>query len=150
MVDFSGQIGREWGPSEWLTLTQERISSFAAATGDEQWIHSDPERAERDSPFGSTVAHGFLILSLLPYFFAQTVPMPQLRLGINYGLNRLRFIAPVPAGCRIRARFRLLEVEALPPMDGFKSEQLTWEVIVEREAIDKPACVATWICRRYF
>lgn len=148
--DLAEQRGRVWGPSAWLTLTQERIDAFAAATVDQQWIHTDPERAERESPFGTTVAHGFLLLSLFPYFFAETVELPPMRLGINSGLDRLRFISPVPAGSRIRASFRLLDVEALPVLEGLSGEKLSWEVIVEREGIDKPACVASWICRRYF
>jgi acyl dehydratase len=135
--------------SEWLTLTQERIESFAAATEDHQWIHTDPERARAESPFAVTVAHGFLVLSLLSRFMATAMDLSTLKLGVNYGLNRVRFVAPVPSGSRIRAHFRLLTREALPALGDFSGEQLTWEVVIEREHEDKPACVAEWITRRY-
>lgn len=135
--------------SEWLTLTQERIETFAAATEDHQWIHTDPERARAESPFGGTVAHGFLVLSLLSRFMATAMDLSTLKLGVNYGLNRVRFVAPVPSGARIRAHFRLLTSEDLPDLGDRKGEQLTWEVVIEREYEDKPACVAEWITRRY-
>lgn len=135
--------------SEWLTLTQERIETFAAATEDQQWIHTDPERARAESPFGGTVAHGFLVLSLLSRLMATAMDLSTLKLGVNYGLNRVRFVAPVPSGARIRAHFRLLTSEALPDLGDRKGEQLTWEVVIEREHEDKPACVAEWITRRY-
>jgi acyl dehydratase len=135
--------------SDWLTLTQERIEIFAAATEDHQWIHTDPERARAESPFGGTVAHGFLVLSLLSRFMATAMDLSTLKLGVNYGLNRVRFVAPVPSGARIRAHFRLLTSEALPDLGDRQGEQLTWEVVIEREHEDKPACVAEWITRRY-
>jgi acyl dehydratase len=135
--------------SEWLPLTQERIETFATATEDHQWIHCDPERAQAESPFGGTVAHGFLVLSLLSRFMATAMDFSTLRLGVNYGLNRVRFVAPVPSGSRIRAHFRLLSSEALPALGDLNGEQLTWEVVIERENEDKPACVAEWITRRY-
>lgn len=135
--------------SEWLTLTQERIENFAAATEDNQWIHTDPERARAESPFGVTVAHGFLVLSMLSRFMATAMDLSTLKLGVNYGLNRVRFVGPVPSGSRIRAHFRLLASEALPALGELDGEQLTWEVVIERENEDKPACVAEWLTRRY-
>lgn len=136
--------------SEWLTLTQERIETFAAATEDHQWIHTDPERAGAESPFGVTVAHGFLVLSMLSRFMATAMDLSTLKLGVNYGLNRVRFVAPVPSGSRIRAHFRRLASEPLPALGDLAGEQLIWEVVIERENEDKPACVAEWITRRYF
>lgn len=135
--------------SDWLTLTQERIETFAAATEDHQWIHTDPERARAESPFGGTVAHGFLVLSLLSRLMATAMDLSTLRLGVNYGLNRVRFVAPVASGSRIRAHFRLLSSEGLPALGELSGEQLTWEVVIERENEDKPACVAEWLTRRY-
>ncbi|HET9239936.1 MAG TPA: MaoC family dehydratase [Oligoflexus sp.] len=135
--------------SDWLTLTQERIETFAAATEDHQWIHTDPERARAESPFGGTVAHGFLVLSLLSRLMATAMDLSTLRLGVNYGLNRVRFVAPVASGSRIRAHFRLLSSEALPALGELSGEQMTWEVVIERENEDKPACVAEWLTRRY-
>ncbi|HYX37902.1 MAG TPA: MaoC family dehydratase [Oligoflexus sp.] len=146
--DFPQRVGTEL-ISEWLMLTQDRIETFADATEDRQWIHTDPERAQVESPFGTTVAHGFLILSLLSHFMATTVNLNTLRMGVNYGLNRVRFVTPVPTGARLRAHFKLLALEAIAPMGDLSGEQLTWEVIIEREGIDKPACVAEWITRRY-
>lgn len=147
-LDSSRSAGTEL-VSEWLTMTQERIDAFAAATEDRQWIHTDPQRAQTESPFGSTVAHGFLVLSLLSHFMATTIDLNSMRMGVNYGLNRVRFVAPVPSGARIRAHFKLLAVESIAPISNLSGEQLTWEVVIEREGIDKPACVAEWITRRY-
>ncbi len=135
--------------SDWLVLTQERFQLFAEATEDRQWIHTDPERAQEEGPFGATVAHGFLILSLFSHFLTTTWATNGMRMGVNYGLNRVRFVSPVPAGARVRAHFRLLNREALPTMGQLSGEQLTWEVIIEREGLEKPACVAEWMTRRY-
>jgi acyl dehydratase len=130
---------------DWHEVTQEQIGLFADATGDHQWIHIDPERARTESPFGTTIAHGFLTLSLLSHFHSQAVQLAfPMRMGINYGLNRVRFVSPVPAGSRIRLRIALLRLE---PFEG--GEQATWSVTVEREGAEKPACVVEWLVRYY-
>ena len=137
-------VGQEVAVSDWLTITQEQVNQFAQATGDHQWIHVDVEKA-RAGPFGSTIAHGFLTLSLLPRFFESSVHVIESRMGVNYGLNKVRFIAPVPVGSRLRARMKLLQCE---PIDN-NGKQMTWEVTVEREGSSKPVCVAESIARRY-
>ena len=137
-------VGREVALSEWLEVPQDRINAFAEATEDRQWIHTDPERAARESPFKQTVAHGFLTLSLLSELMRLAVSVGGVRMGINYGLNRVRFVAPVPAGSRVRGRFRLA---ALEEIGG--GAQATWEVSVEREGGDRPCCVAEWLVRYY-
>ncbi len=137
-------VGKEVALTDWLTVTQERIDSFAAASGDDQWIHVDRERAARESPYGTTVAHGFLTLSLLSHLLREAVEIQGLRLGINYGLNRVRFTGPVPAGSRVRARFQLAAVD-----DIERGVQTTWNVSVEREGAEKPVLVAEWITRRH-
>ncbi len=130
-------VGKEVALTDWLTVTQERIDGFAAVSGDDQWIHVDRERAARESPYGTTVAHGFLTLSLLSHLLREAVEIQGLRLGINYGLNRVRFTGPVPAGSRIRARFQLEAVE-----DIDRGVQTRWNVSVEREGAEKPVLVA--------
>jgi len=137
-------IGKEVAVTDWLTVSQERIDAFAGATQDHQWIHVDRERAARESPYGTTVAHGFLSLSLLPHLLGQAIEIQGTRLGINYGLNRVRFTGPVPAGSRVRARFRLAAVE-----DIDRGVQMTWNVTVEREGEAKPVLVAEWLTRRH-
>jgi acyl dehydratase len=137
-------VGREVGVSDWLVVSQERINQFAAATGDHQWIHVDVERAQRESPFKTTIAHGFLSLSLLSELARQTLSIGGVRMGINYGLNRVRFVSPVPAGAKIRGHFTLA---TLDPIDG--GVQATWNVIVELDGGAKPACVAEWLVRYY-
>ena len=137
-------VGKEVAVTDWLAVTQERIDGFADATEDHQWIHVDRERAGRESPYGTTVAHGFLSLSLLPYLLGQAIEIQGTRLGINYGLNRVRFTGPVPAGSCVRARFRLDAVEDIPP----KGVQTTWNVTLERKGESKPVLVAEWITRR--
>jgi len=137
-------VGKELTVTEWLRVDQERIDAFAAATGDDQWIHVDRERAAQESPYRTTVAHGFLTLSLLPQFLKEAVEIEGARMGINYGLNRVRFTGPVPAGSRVRARFRLAAVEAIE-----QGVQTVWNVTVEREGEDKPVLVAEWITRRH-
>ena len=137
-------VGKEVAVTDWVTVSQERIDAFADATEDHQWIHVDRARASRESPYGTTVAHGFLSLSLLPYLLGQAVEIQGTRLGINYGLNRVRFTGPVPAGSRVRARFRLDAVEDIP-----KGVQTAWNVTVEREGEAKPVLVAEWITRRH-
>ena len=137
-------VGQELAVSDWITVTQQQIDLFADATGDHQWIHVDPERA-RTGPFGGTIAHGFLTLSLIPKMVESALEIRNLRMSVNYGLNRVRFPSPVPAGSRLRARVKLLECEPLPG-DGM---QIVWQVTVEREGSDKPACVAESVTRRY-
>jgi acyl dehydratase len=137
-------VGREVALSEWLEVSQERIDQFAEATEDRQWIHTDPERAARESPFRQTIAHGFLTLSLLSELMRLAVSVRGVRMGLNYGLNRVRFVSPVPAGSRIRGRFKL---SALEEIKG--GAQATWDVTVEREGSDKPCCVAEWLVRYY-
>jgi acyl dehydratase len=144
-IDALGEwVGREVATSDWLAITQERIDKFADAGGDHQWIHVDPARAARESPFGGTIAHGFLTLAVLSPLLADALEITGKRMGINYGLNRLRFPSPVPAGARVRARFVL---GALEPLDG--GVQTTWNVTVEREGESKPALVAEWVTRHY-
>jgi acyl dehydratase len=130
--------------SDWVSVTQQQINLFAEATGDHQWIHVDPERA-RSGPFGATVAHGFLTLSLLPAFLESAVQVSQLRMGLNYGLNKVRFTAPVPVGSRLRAGLKLL---ACHPIDN-SGLQITWEITVQREGTDKPVCIAESLIRLY-
>jgi acyl dehydratase len=137
-------VGREVALSEWVEVSQGRIDAFAEATDDRQWIHTDPERAARESPFKQPIAHGFLTLSLLSELMKLAVSVGGVRMGINYGLNRVRFVAPVPAGSRIRGRFML---SALEEIKG--GAQATWDVTVEREGSDKPCCVAEWLVRYY-
>ena len=137
-------VGKEVATSDWLSVDQDRIDRFADATGDHQWIHVDPVRAKAESPFGATIAHGYLTLSLLPHLMLETLEVQGGRMSINYGLNRVRFSAPVRAGDRIRARFTLAELEDIP--GGI---QLTWHALIEIEGQHKPACAAEMIARRY-
>lgn len=136
-------VGRTLDPTPWLTVTQERIDRFAHCTDDHQWIHVDPARAS-ESPFGATVAHGYLTLSLLPHFFLQSVQIEGFRLTVNYGIDRVRFPAPVPTGSRIRAVFAF---ERVDPVDG--GAQATLGATVEREGSVKPVCVAVILFRFY-
>jgi acyl dehydratase len=142
--EVKGLIGKELGVGEWHTVTQEQINQFADATGDHQWIHVDPERA-KEGPFGTTIAHGYLTLSLLPVLGGGGLPISGAKMGINYGLDRVRFPAPVPAGSRVRARRKLLEVKE---GDGFV--QIKIEVTIEIEGQNRPACVAESLSRAYF
>jgi acyl dehydratase len=144
-IEELGQlVGKEVAVTDWFSVSQERIDAFAGATEDHQWIHVDRKRAAEESPYGTTVAHGFLTLSLLPHLMRQAVEIQGTRLGINYGLNRVRFTGPVPAGSRVRARFRLAAVE-----DIDRGVQMTWNVTVEREGEAKPVLVAEWLTRRH-
>jgi acyl dehydratase len=136
-------VGSPIGLSDWVTIDQRRIDQFAAVTGDDQWIHVDPVRAAAGM-FGSTVAHGFLTLSLLPLFIRSSHKINGARMSVNYGLNRVRFPAPVPVNSRLRAHFKLLEFE---PIEG--GVQLITEVSVEREGHTKPVCVAESVGRLY-
>jgi acyl dehydratase len=133
--------GQEIGISDWINVTQDMIDRFADITGDHQWIHVDPERAKRETPFGSTIAHGFLTVSLLPQLSQQTITVKgDYKMRINYGFNRLRFVSPVRAGSRIRARFTAQKVT---------DNEVTWLVTVDVEGQDKPAVVAEWLGRFY-
>jgi acyl dehydratase len=137
--------GREIGVTDWLVVTQERIQQFAEATEDRQWIHLDRERAERESPYQTTIAHGFLTLSLLSFLMKQAIQIKSgIRIALNYGLNRVRFPSPVRADSKIRGRFSLAAVKELP--EGIEA---IFSVTVESEGADKPCCVAEWIVRYY-
>ncbi len=142
--ELAGKAGQEIVVSDWLEVTQQRINDFADATGDHQWIHVDVERARRDSPFGAPIAHGFLTMSLLPYFADQSLEFRNSKMGVNYGFNRLRFTAPVKAGSRLRTRFTLKECQ---PIEG--GVQLVWDIVMECEGEAKPVLVAEWVGRRY-
>ncbi|GAB1387375.1 MaoC family dehydratase [Melaminivora sp.] len=141
---LSACVGQELAVTDWVEITQERINLFASATGDHQWIHTDPQRAAQ-GPFGGTIAHGFLTLSLLAQFLMDAYAVEGASMGVNYGLNRVRFPAPVPVGSRVRARLRLLATEPVAP-DGL---QMTWEATLERDGGDKPVCVAESLVRSY-
>jgi acyl dehydratase len=144
LEELAAKVGQEVVVSDWLEVTQERIDQFADATGDHQWIHVDVERARRESPFGTTIAHGFLTLSLLSHFLNDSLEFGNSKMGVNYGCNRLRFTAPVKAGSRLRARFKLKEFQ---PIEG--GVQMIWDVAMECEGQQKPVLVAEWVGRRY-
>jgi acyl dehydratase len=137
-------VGQEVATSDWLVVSQDRIDAFANATDDHQWIHVDGQRAKTETPFGTTIAHGFLTLSLLSPLMRDAIRVDGLRMTINYGLNRVRFVSPVPSGSRIRARAALSKVE-----DVGDSTQAAWNVTIEREGSDKPSMIAEWIVRYY-
>jgi acyl dehydratase len=137
------RAGQEIGVSSWREITQQRIDDFARVTGDDQWIHIDCERARRESPYGATIAHGFLTVSLLPVLIREAVAL-RARMSINYGFNRLRFTGAVPAGSRVRARFTL---NSLKDVEG--GVEIAWGVVVEVEGREKPALVAEWLGRAY-
>lgn len=141
--ELQALVGQDIGESGWITVDQQRIDRFAEATGDHQWIHVDPVRAAA-GPFGTTVAHGFLTLSLLPEMSASAFSIDEAKMGVNYGLNRVRFPAPVPVNSRLRGRFKLLSYEAIPG-----GAQMVVEVTMEREGSPKPVCVAESIARRF-
>jgi acyl dehydratase len=144
LAGLAALVGQDIAVSDWIPITQQQVDLFAQATGDHQWIHVDVERA-RQGPFGAPIAHGFLTLSLLPRFFESAMEVLDTRMGVNYGLNRVRFTAPVPVGSRLRAHMKLLACEAIAG-NGY---QMTWSVTVEREGSDKPVCVAESLTRRY-
>ena len=139
-------VGEDIGTSEWVEITQERVNKFAEATGDHQWIHTDPERAKKESPFGGPIAHGFLTISLSPLLQAEVMIVDGITMGVNYGLNKLRFPAPVPVGCRVRMHMQLKEVTDVTEGVVQVTSILTFEV----EGQEKPACVAESIARFYF
>jgi acyl dehydratase len=138
------RVGEEIAVSDWLEVTQARINQFADATGDHQWIHVDPVRAAAELPSKTTIAHGFLTLSLLSTLIRESIRFTGLRMAINYGLNRVRFVSPVPSGSRIRALITLQSVDTVG--DGV---QATWIATIERDGSEKPAAVAEWLVRYY-
>ncbi len=142
LASLSALTGQELAVSDWLAIDQARITTFGETTGDTQWIHCDPARAAAESPFKTTIAHGFLTLSLIPHLVEQSIRFEGARLALNYGLNRVRFVTPVPAGSRIRGRFAIAQVKSLD--NGL---DVTLDCTVELEGADKPACVAEWILR---
>ena len=144
LEELAACVGQEVAVSDWVPITQERVNRFADATDDHQWIHVDEARA-REGPFGTTVAHGFLTLSLLPVFFDTALVVRQSSMGINYGLNKVRFTAPVRVGSRLRAR---LTLQAVQPVEG-QGLQMTWQVQIEGEGMERPVCVAEALVRRY-
>ena len=142
--ELAACVGQEVAVSDWLTVTQTQINTFADATGDHQWIHVDPEKAKA-GPFGGPIAHGFLTLSLLPQFFQSALKVTETRMGVNYGLNKVRFMSPVLVGSRLRARLTLVACESIDN----NGKQMTWDVTIEREGVDKPVCVAQSLSRSY-
>jgi acyl dehydratase len=141
-------VGQEIGVSDWVLVDQARIDKFAEATGDFNWAHVDPARAAK-GPFGKTIAHGFLTLSLLPMFTNGTFAIDGVKLGLNYGLNKVRFPAPVPVDSRVRGRVVLKEMEAVAPVGGNPGFQVIFEVTVECDGATKPVCIAESVQRRY-
>jgi acyl dehydratase len=137
-------VGQEVAQSDWIAVTQEQVNQFAEATGDHQWIHVDVERSKRELPYGGTVAHGFLTLALLPQLLGQSVSLGDARMLLNYGLNRVRFPAPLPVGAQVRALIVLQSMEAIPG-----GAQVVWEITIESDRSEKPVCVAEFIVRRY-
>ena len=144
LSDLAEWVGQDVAVSDWVLITQDRVNQFAQATGDFQWIHVDPVRAAQ-GPFGGTIAHGFLTLSLIPLFFESAIDLQPTGMGINYGLNKVRFTSPVRVGSRLRAHLKLLQAT---PLEN-NGAQLTWEVKVECDGLDKPVCIAESIARRY-
>lgn len=144
LAALEAAAGTEIAVSDWVEITQERVNRFADATGDHQWIHVDPERARRESPFGGPIAHGYLTLSLLPKLMADAVEIDGTRVSVNYGVNRVRFTDPVRVGSRVRARIGVAKFERIPG-----GAQIAWNVTIEREGAAKPAMVAETVSRRY-
>ena len=145
LEQLRAQVGKECFVTEWVEVTQKRIDLFAEATGDFQWIHVDAERSNKESPFGGTIAHGFLTLSLLGKFYIDDIDIPFCDVGVNYGLNKVRFTNPVRAGSRVRGRFALAKLD-----DVDNGIQMTWSVTFEIEGVERPACIAEHLVRRYF
>jgi acyl dehydratase len=144
LEEMKALVGQEVAVSDWVEISQQRVDLFAEASGDHQWIHVDVDRAARESPFGGTVAHGFMTLALVPAMLVNALHMADMKMGINYGLNKVRFPAPVPVGSRLRAR---LTIQAIEDIEG--GAQVEWGVVVEREGGVKPVCVAEFLMRRY-
>jgi acyl dehydratase len=145
LAALRGRLGEEVAVSDWFEVSQERITQFAEATEDRQWIHVDADRAAKESPYKTTIAHGFLTLSLVSVLIRRTFSFEGVRMAINYGVNRVRFITAVPAGSRVRGRFTLAGLEEIK--DG--GTQVTWGITVEREGGDKPCAVIEWVVRYY-
>ena len=145
LAELRSRVDTEVAVSGWIEVSQSMINEFADAVQDPQWIHVDPERAKA-SPFGTTIAHGFLTLSLLSHLAESTFKYSDRRMGVNYGLNRVRFTAPLPSGARVRARFKLAKFERIAD----NGVQVTWNVTMEREGSDKPVLVAEWLGRHYY
>ena len=144
MAELPGLVGKELGTSEWYEVTQEHVNLFADATGDHQWIHVDPERATKESPFGGPIAHGYLTLSLLVPLFGSVLRVTDTVMGVNYGLNKVRFPSPVPVGAKVRLTATLSGIE-----DIAGGKQLTFSCVIEREGGDKPVCIAEPVYRYY-
>ncbi len=142
--DAKARTGQEIGVSDWMLIEQERVDAFGRITGDQQWIHVDVERAKRESPFGGPIVHGYLTLSLLAKFALECIQVEGVKLAVNYGLNRVRFASPVKVGSRVRGRFVLGAVDDIPG-----GVQMVWQMVVEIEGGDKPACVAEMVTRWY-
>jgi acyl dehydratase len=142
--ELATQVGQEVAVSDWIAVTQQHINLFAEATGDHQWIHVDVEKAKQ-GPFGAPIAHGFLTLSMIPKFFDNALVVKKVRMGVNYGLNKVRFVAPVPVDSRLRARLKLVSCDVIDN----NGKQSLWEVTIEREGSAKPVCVAESISRMY-
>jgi acyl dehydratase len=145
IADAMSRVGQEVGVSDWLLIDQARVNAFAQATGDLQWIHVDVDRAKRESPFGGPIVHGFLTLSLLAKFALDCIEVEGIKLAVNYGLNRVRFVSPVKVGSRVRAHFVLGAVDEIPG-----GAQMVWQTAIEIEGGDKPACAAEMVTRWYF
>ncbi len=145
LADLERMRGASVGQSEWLTVTQELVDDFARVSRDQQWIHVDPERAKRESPLGTTIAHGFLTVSLLSHLIQQCVRFPTARMSLNYGFDRLRFVSPVPVGSQIRGNFALEDVKMVSG-----GAQITWRAEVEIRDAHKPALSALWLSRIVF
>jgi len=144
LADLGGLVGREIATSDWMVVSQDRINAFADTTDDHQWIHVDVDRARAQTPFGVTIAHGFLTLSLISTLMRNAITIDGARMTLNYGLNRVRFVSPVLSGSRIRARIGIRKIDDLAD-----STQVTWNVTIEREGGDKPCMVAEWVVRYY-
>ena len=144
LAELPSLKGQELGTSDWYEVTQDAVNLFADATGDHQWIHVDVERAKKESPFGGPIAHGYMTLSLLVPLVSQTYEITDAKMGVNYGLNKVRFPAPVPVGSKVRARVTLKDVEEVA--GGLQN---TVAVTIEREGGDKPVCIAEWVTRAY-
>ncbi len=142
---FQQVEGQDLGRSEWITITQEMVNDFAESTRDHQWIHIDPERAARETPFGGTIAHGFLTVSLLSGMIESMVSLQSAKMGVNYGLNKIRFTDVVPTGSRLRLHLKVGSISLLPP-NGVK---VFWDCTIEREGSQKPACIAEFITLMY-
>lgn len=144
IAELSDLVGREIAISDWITVTQDRIDAFADTTDDHQWIHIDRERVRAETPFGTTIAHGFLTLSLMSALLRNAITVNGVAMTLNYGLNRVRFVSPLPSDSRVRARVVLARIE-----QAGGSTQATWSVTIEREASEKPCVVAEWLVRYY-